>query len=552
MKPPRPPPRRRRLSESPPLRHNPAAIAGDFPPMNLIRAVSAIGSMTLLSRVFGFLRDILIANFLGAGAVADTFVVAFRFPNLFRRLFAEGAFAAAFVPMFSRQLESDGREAAKVFAEDAFSVLAVILAAFVIAVCLVMPWLMPYLAPGFNEVPGKMAMATEFSRIAFPYLFFISLVALQSGVLNAFGHFAAAAAAPVLLNITLIVALLGFAGDTEEGAGRALVWGVFAAGIVQFLWLVWHCRRADFPLRFRWPRLTDRVRTLGARIIPVVFGASLYQINLLIGTILATTISDGAVSYLYYADRVTQLPLGVVGIAVGTALLPMISRQLEAGETAAANDSQNRGAEFALLLTLPATVALILIPEPIIRVLFERGAFGEAATTATAAALMAYAIGLPAYVGIRVYTPGYFAREDTKTPVKIAALAMAVNVALNLILMRTMGHVGIALASSISAWLNVLLLAAVLARRGHYAIDRRLIRRGVGIFAASGLMGLALWAGMTRLGPWLVGPWQTQVGSLVLLVVGGFVVYLVAARLCGALSIDELRRVLRRGRAGPA
>lgn len=545
-------PHRRRLSDRRKWRHSVAAMSGDFPPMNLIRAVSAIGSMTMLSRVFGFLRDILIANFLGAGAVADAFVVAFRFPNLFRRLFAEGAFAAAFVPMFSRQLESEGRDAARAFAEDAMSALALILAAFVIVICLIMPWLMPYLAPGFDAVPGKMGMATEFSRIAFPYLFFISLVALQSGVLNAFGHFAAAAAAPVLLNITLIVALLGFAGGTEEGAGRALVWGVFAAGIVQFLWLVWHCRRAGFPLRFKWPRLSDRVRTLGARTLPVVFGASLYQINLLIGTILATTIADGAVSYLYYADRVTQLPLGVVGIAVGTALLPMIARQLESGDVAAANDSQNRGAEFALLLTLPATIALIIMPEPIIRVLFERGAFGDAATMATAAALVAYAIGLPAYVGIRVFTPGFFAREDTKTPVKIAALAIAINILLNIILMRSMGHVGIALASSISAWLNVALLAAVLAKRGHYEIDRRLLRRGLGIVFASAAMGSALWLGMRQLDPWLVGPWQTQVGSLALLVVGGFAVYVAAARICGALYFDELLSVLRRGRAGAA
>ncbi len=514
--------------------------------MNLFRAVSAIGSMTLLSRVFGFLRDILIANFLGAGAVADAFVVAFRFPNLFRRLFAEGAFAAAFVPMFSRQLESDGRDAAQRFAEDALSALAAVLLVFVIVICLAMPWLMPYLAPGFDEVPGKLELATEYSRIAFPYLFFISLVALQSGVLNAYGRFAAPAAAPVLLNLTLIAALLAFAGDTQESAGRALVWGVFAAGIVQFLWLVWHCRREDASLRFRWPRLTPRVRTLGARTLPVVFGASLYQINLLIGTILATTISDGAVSYLYYADRVTQLPLGVVGIAVGTALLPLIARQLEAGETKAANDAQNRGVEVSLLLTLPAAVALVVIAEPVIRVLFERGAFTDVATAATAAALVAYAVGLPAYVGIRVFTPGFFAREDTKTPVKIAALAMAVNIGLNLILMGPMGHVGIALASSISAWLNVVLLVAVLVRRGHYAADARVWRRGAAIVGACVMMGGALWLMAERLGPWLVGPATLQVGSLIVLIVVGKVVYFASARLFGAYSFGELKGLMRR------
>lgn len=515
--------------------------------MNLVRAISAIGSMTMLSRVFGFARDILIANFLGAGMVADAFVVAFRFPNLFRRLFAEGAFAAAFVPMFSRSLEGEGRETARAFAEQAFSALAVILFVFVAVFEVAMPWLMPYLAPGFDTVPGKMEMATTYSRIAFPYLFFISLVALQSGVLNAFGKFTAAAAAPVLLNITLIVAILGFGGSDAE-SGRALVWGVFAAGIVQFAWLAWHCHREGVTLRLRMPVLSEKVRVLGRRILPVVFGASLYQINLLIGTILATTISDGAVSYLYYADRVTQLPLGVVGIAVGTALLPMISRQLEAGDTETANTAQNRGIEIALLLTVPAALALIVIPEPIIQVLFERGAFDRAASEATALALMAYAIGLPAYVGIRVFTPGYFAREDTATPVRIAALAMLVNVGLNFALMGPLGHLGIALASSFSAWLNIALLIFVLARRGHYKADTRLLSRLLGIAGASVIMAAALWFAAAWAVPWLAGGIVEQVAALAGLVCGGLALYLLAARLFGVYSIAEIKGTLRRAR----
>ena len=516
--------------------------------MNLIRAVTAIGSMTMLSRVFGFARDILVANYLGAGAVADAFVVAFRFPNLFRRLFAEGAFAAAFVPLLSRSLESEGRDAAKRFADQGFSVLALILLTFVIVVEIAMPWLMPYLAPGFDAVPGKMEMATQYSRIAFPYLLFISLVSLQSGVLNALGKFTAAAAAPVLLNLTLIAALLGFGADgAPSEAGLALAWGVFAAGFVQFLWLVWHCRRAGFPVRFVRPRLTDKVRTLGRRILPVVFGASLYQVNLLIGTILATTISDGAVSYLYYADRITQLPLGVVGIAIGTALLPMISRQLEAGHEAEANNSQNRGIEFALLLTLPAALALMVLAEPIVAVLFERGAFGTEARDATATALFAYAIGLPAYVGIRVFTPGFFAREDTSTPVRIAALGIGVNIALNFALMGPLGHMGIALASSISAWLNVALLIAVLAKRGHYRGDLRLYRRLAGITAASALMAVVLWFAGAWATPWLYGGLVQQIAALAALVSGGMLVFAVAARLAGGIAVADIKRALKRG-----
>lgn len=515
--------------------------------MNLVRAVSAIGLMTMLSRIFGFARDILIANFLGAGAVADVFVVAFRFPNLFRRLFAEGAFAAAFVPMFSRAIESEGDVPAKRFAEQSLSVLAIILLIFVIIAEVTMPWLMPYLAPGFDAVPGKMEMATSFSRIAFPYLFFISLVSLLSGVLNAYGKFSAAAAAPVLLNITLIAALLGFGGSDVE-SGRALVWGVFAAGIAQFIWLLWHCRRAGVSLKIRAPKLTDKVRVLGRRILPVMFGASLYQINLLIGTILATTISDGAVSYLYYADRVTQLPLGVVGIAVGTALLPMISRQLESGNAEQANASQNRGLEIALLVTIPAALALIVIPGPIIAVLFERGAFDAAASDATAMALMAYAIGLPAYVGIRVFTPGFFAREDTATPVRIAALAMIINVVLNLVLMQSLGHVGIALASSLSAWINIALLVLVLARRGHYRADARLISRLLGIAGASVLMAGVLWLAAAWAVPWLSGSLLQQIVALTILIVGGLMVYTIAARLFGVYSIAEIKQTLRRAR----
>ncbi|MDP4796659.1 MAG: murein biosynthesis integral membrane protein MurJ [Rhodospirillales bacterium] len=512
--------------------------------MNLVRAISAIGSMTMLSRIFGFARDILIANFLGAGAVADAFVVAFRFPNLFRRLFAEGAFAAAFVPMFSKSIEGEGEGSAKQFAEEALSVLSLALLVFVVCAELAMPWLMPYLAPGFDAVPGKMEMTTEFSRIAFPYLLFISLVALQSGVLNAFGKFAAAAAAPVLLNITLIVALLAFGGNDEQ-SGRALVWGVFAAGIVQFLWMGWHCHRAGFHLQIRAPRLTEKVRILGRRILPVMFGASLYQINFLVGTILATTISDGAVSYLYYADRVTQLPLGVVGIAVGTALLPMISRQLESGNAERANASQNRGIEIALLLTVPAALALIVIPGPIIAVLFERGAFGKAASEATSQALMAYAIGLPAYVGIRVFTPGFYAREDTATPVRIAALSMLVNIAMNFLLMRHFAHVGIAMASSISAWLNIGLLVAVLAKRGHYRADARLLSRLFGIAGASIIMAAGLWYAAGWAEPWLVGRLWQQATSLTILIVAGVAVYAIASRLFGVYSIDEIKRMVR-------
>lgn len=514
--------------------------------MNLLKAITTVGGYTMLSRVFGFVRDILIAAILGAGSAADAFFVAFRFPNLFRRLFAEGAFAAAFVPIFSSVLEKDGRDKARAFAEQAFAVLFAVLALFVAAMELAMPWAMWVLAPGFGGVAGKMEMATEMSRIAFPYLLFISLVSLQSGVLNSLGRFAAAAAAPVLLNLVLIAAMLGFR-DRLETPGHVLSWGVFAAGAAQFLWLVWHCRTAGFPIRFRRPRLTGKVRLLGRRILPVVFGASLYQINLLIGAILATLVADGAVSYLYYADRVTQLPLGVVGVAVGTALLPALSRQLAAGDDAAAAHSQNRGLEFALLLTLPAAAALLVIALPIVSVLFERGAFGPAATRATADALMAYAVGLPAYVLIRVLTPGFFAREDTKTPVRIAAAAMFVNIVLNLILMRVWGHVGIALAASAAAWVNAAALAHVLMRRGQLVLDKRLRERGPRIVLASAGMALGLFAAERAVASACMGPCAVHIPALTALIAGGLALYGILAHVLGAARWADLKALRRRG-----
>jgi putative peptidoglycan lipid II flippase len=514
--------------------------------MSFLKAISTVGVYTLLSRIFGFIRDILIANFLGASSVADAFFVAFRFPNLFRRLFAEGAFAAAFVPIFATSLEKDGRNEALEFANQAFTVLAILLFLFVAFMEAVMPWAVLILAPGFEGIEGKIEMATDYSRIAFPYLLFISLVSLQSGVLNSVNRFGAAAAAPVLLNLTFISAMLVFPGDSAY-TGLVLSWSVSVAGVVQFVWLIYHCKREGFPICFVRPRLSSKVRVLGQRILPVVFGASLYQINLLIGTILASLVVDGAVSYLYYADRVTQLPLGVVGVAVGTALLPTLSRQLAAKDDGAAMKSQNRGLELALLLTLPATVALIAMPEPLIRVLFGRGAFDAHAVSATSAALVAYATGLPAYVLIKVLTPGFFAREDTRTPVRIAIFAMLANIIMNLLFMRYWGHVGIAFASSLSAWANALALGVVLKRRGELILDARLLRQSLRAFLASLGMGVVLYLCVHSYGNVLFDGSINQWVGMVVLVVGGFALYVALASLFGAVKLADLLRLLKHG-----
>lgn len=512
--------------------------------MALLRSIATIGGLTMVSRVFGFIRDILIANALGAGLVADAFFVAFKLPNLFRRLFAEGAFTAAFVPIFAGLLESRGRDEARAFAENTLAVLLWALLALLATMEIVMPWAMRLFAPGFVASPEKFDLTVLFARILFPYLLFISLVSLMAGVLNSFGRFAAAAATPIVLNLCLIAAIVWLAPFTPT-PGHALVWGVAVAGIVQFLWLLVNCGRSAMWLRIRPPRITAEVKTLLRRAFPVALGAGIYQVNLLIDTIIASLLPAGSVSFLFYADRVNQLPLGVVGVAVGTALLPLLSRQLRGGHTAAAHHSQNRALEFALLLTLPAAAALMVMSEPIITVLFQRGAFDMAEARATAQTLAAMAIGLPAYMLVKTLTPGYFARGDTATPVKIAAVAMVVNLIFNLILMRPLLYVGIALATAISAWVNAGLLAFVLHRRTALQIDTRLRRRVPRMVLASILMAGALAAIQWGLADWLAADTTRRVAALVTLVAAGLVVFAASAQLCGAAGWSDVRGMLR-------
>ncbi len=516
--------------------------------MRLLSAIATVGGYTLASRALGFVRDILIAAFLGAGPVADAFFVAFKLPNFFRRLFAEGAFSAAFVPLFTRVLTEDGADAARRFSERALSVLAAVLLVFCTAMQIAMPWAMYLFAPGFADDPAKFDLAVELARIAFPYLLFISLVSQLGGVLNALDRFAAAAAAPILLNLSLILCLIGLAPMLET-PGHALAWGVFAAGVVQFLWLIEACRRAGMVFRLPRPRLTPAVRRLVAKIVPGAIGAGVQQINLVIGVVLASLLPTGAVSYLYYADRVYQLPLGVIGIAVGTALLPLLSRQIREGDEAGGRESFNRALEFSLLLTLPAAAALMVMPGPIVALLFERGAFDARSTSATAAALAAFAAGLPAFVLVKVLAPGFFAREDVTTPVKIAGVSVAANIALSVLLLGPLQHVGLALATSAASWLNALLLAWLLRRRGQFAIDRRLRTRFPRIVLATLAMTAILFAGLEVLASMLAGTPLERGLAVVVLIVAGKTAYAAAAFALGAAEFSEIRGSLSRRKA---
>jgi len=514
--------------------------------MVLLSSIATVGGFTMVSRVLGFLRDILIAAVLGAGAGADVFFVAFKLPNLFRRLFAEGAFSMAFVPMFAGRLEEKGKAEAQVFAEAAFSVLLWTLLAFVIVIELAMPWIMVGFAPGFVADNAKFDLAVTLTRITFPYLLLISLVSLMAGVLNSLGRFAAAAATPILLNLCLIGAILGLA-RVAETPSHALAWGVAAAGVLQFIWLFMACGREGFRLRLVPPRLTSDVRTLIRRIVPVAIGAGVYQVNLVIDTIIASLLPTGSIAYLFYADRVNQLPLGVVGVAVGTALLPLLARQVRAGETKAALHSQNRALEFSLLLTLPAAAALMVIAEPLIRVLFERGQFGPVETSATAATLAVYAIGLPAYVLVKALAPGFFARGDTATPVKISVACLFLNLVLNLLLMGPFKHVGIAMATAASSWLNAGLLAYVLHLRGHLVLDPRFRGRLPRVVLASAVMAGLLVLALAPLDGGLNGSTAERIVALVLLVAGGMAAYGGLVLATGAARPGDLKSLYRGG-----
>jgi putative peptidoglycan lipid II flippase len=509
----------------------------------MLRAVATVGGFTTASRVLGFVRDVLIAQALGAGFEADAFFVALRIPNLFRRLLAEGAFNTAFVPLYTRAAVERGPQEAKRFAEDALALLASVLLAVILLALLAMPWLMALIAPGFIGAGEKYAAAVRFARLTCPYLLLIGLVSLYGGVLNAGGRFAHVAAAPMLLNLVLIAAL-AVAAPLWGHPGLLLSYAVTIAGICQFLWLVFAAARAGVRLALPRPRLTAPVRRLIQLMVPGLLGSGAMQINLLIGTMISS-LAPGAVSYLYYADRVYQLPLGVIGAAIGVVLLPELARQLRAGHGAAAAESLNRGIELALLITLPATVALLTIPHAVVGVLFERGAFGGEATAATAAALAAFATGLPAYVLAKALTPAFYAREDTATPFRYAILAMAANTGLSLALFKLIGFVGIALATSLAAWLDVALLTSRLVRSGFFAPDAGLRRRAPRMLAISITMGAALLAGADALAPALAGSALTKVAGLAALVAGAILLYFALALLARAIERDALIALLR-------
>jgi putative peptidoglycan lipid II flippase len=522
--------------------------------MNLLKATGTIGGLTLASRILGLLRDSLFARLVGAGFASDAFMVAFRLPNMFRALFAEGAFAAAFVPMFNQKAADPagrGMADAIAFAEAALSVLLPVLVAMTVLLE-VFAWPVTWgLSGGFKNISAQQfAFAVHLSRLTIPYLMLISLASLLGGILNSLHKFWVNAAAPILLNLTMIAAILLFHNADPLVTARNQAFAVSVSGALQLGWMGWAAHRAGVNLRPHLPRLTPEVKKLLALIWPAAAGAGAAQINLVISTALAASLLDhGSVTYIYMADRLNQLPLGLIGIALGTVLLPTISRLLGAGDEAGAMDTQNRGLELALLLSLPATAGLVFCGEPIAAALLGYGRYTAQDTHLTAQALAAFSIGLPSYILVKVLTPGFYARHDTATPMRFARISVGANLTLNLLLIVPLRHMGPPLATALSSTLNVAMLYITLRKRGHFAPDARLKRRAWRLALAALAMGGVMSAGQGLLTPYLHGAWFARFGAMAALVGAGTVVYAIATFAMGAFTRDDITLLTRRRRA---
>lgn len=509
--------------------------------IRLISGFFTVGFWTLASRILGFLREILLTALIGPGPVMDAFVAAFRLPNMFRRFFAEGAFNAAFVPMFSKRLEAD--ENPQGFAQDAFNLLALAVLALVGLALVFMPGLVWLTAEGFYG-DERFDLAVDYGYVVFPYILFMSLAALFSGVLNATGRFAAAAAAPVLLNIFACTALIAGA----LSGGEVIQWLISvipAAGIAQ-LALVWVAtERAGIRIRPGLPKLTPEMRRMVRIAVPAALAMGVTQVNLVVGQLVASK-TEKAVSWLFAADRLYQLPLGVVGIAIGIVLLPDLSRRLRAEDKEGARNAFSRAGEFMLLLTLPSTVAFLVIPNPLVSVLFERGQFTTEDTTATALAVAIYGIGLPAFMLQKLLQPLYFARENTRSPFHYAVVAMIVNAALAFGLFPVVGWIAPAIAASTAGWAMVVLLVFGARSMGEEArFDDRFKQRAGRIVLASIGMGVVLYAALQAFG-WTLGvPGWRYLALLVLMMVAA-TSYFGLGHLLGAFKLSEFKRALRR------
>lgn len=508
--------------------------------MNLIRSITTVGGYTIGSRLFGFVREILTASFLGAGPAADALVVAIKLPSFFRRLFAEGAFNASFVPLFAGLLATKGKEEARTFAEQILTMWVGVLFLLMLCVELFLPTLMPLLVPGFKSTPDRLYYAIEFSRITFPFIFFISLTALYSGILNSIDKFAIVASSPMIGNMVIIAIVMGFY-DKFFSSGYAFAWGIMACGILQWIWVWIPSLKEGMGLRFVWPRFDTNVRSFFKILAPAAFGSGVVQINLFVGAFIASWLPTGAISYLNYADRLNQLPLSVIGVAVSTALLPILSRQIRAEAWEKAQQIQGQALEFSMFLTMPAALALIFLAEPFVMMVFERGAFTVHDTEATALTLQALAVGLPAYVLIKVFSSSFFARQDTLTPVYTACAGIVVDIGLSLILMGTFHQIGIAFATAAAAWVNAIWLGYLLWRQGYLCFEDRLKKFASRMLLACGGTVILLKSFQFLLHPFLLKGELLRDLSVAGLISIGILGFLFLSHFMGALKFNDLK-----------
>ncbi|MFW5901884.1 MAG: murein biosynthesis integral membrane protein MurJ [Thermodesulfobacteriota bacterium] len=509
----------------------------------LTRAAGVISIATLASRVLGFLRDMVIAWLFGAGLVSDAFFVAFRIPNLLRRLFAEGSLSIAFVPVFTEYLTHQGRSEAFRMARSTLRVMAVLLVLLTLAGILAAPYLVKVIAPGFTG--DKFALTVTLTRIMFPYIFFICLVALAMGILNSLGHFAAPALAPVFLNVAIIGAALLLAPRLEQPVAGLAV-GVLAGGFLQMMLQIPFLIKKGFYFWRKAPLFHPGLGRIGRLMGPAVFGAAVYQINMLIGTLLASLLPGGSVSYLYYADRLVQFPLGLFGISMSVAILPSLSRQAAAGQFRELSDTFAYAMQLILFITLPAMTGLIVLREPIVALLFERGQFDAESTRMTAYALVFYSIGLWAFSSVRILVSTFYSLQDTVTPVKMASISIAANIILGILLMGPLSHGGLALATSMASVLNFALLAIILRKRLGDLNGKKIIESIAKSVVCAGIMGSVLYGFLTA----FPAPPGAPLTRLLPVVTGGVIsgagIYAVAAYALRCPELTELFRMLKK------
>ena len=514
--------------------------------MSLVKHVGTIGGLTMVSRIAGMARDMIFSRVLGANAVTDAWLQAFIIPNVFRRLFAEGAFSAAFVPMFSKRLHGEGGiDDARSFSDDVLSIFLPVLILLCAVMMLAMPGVLMLLGDG-NRDPANFAMEVDFARIMFPYILLVSMVTLFTGMLNSVSRFAPGASFPILLNLTLIAALLfgDYAMDewgwSVRQVGYSQAWAVTIGGMIQLAWLYYWTRVEGFRPKLLWPRITPEVKRLSIIALPAAIGGGAYQINTLVQLYFLNQLDSGSISYMNYADRLNQLPLGIIGIALSTAILPTLSRFVGAKNREGTDRIQSDAIELSMLLTIPAAVALAVCAIPFVTMIFQGGRFSIEQAALTGNVLAALVLGLPAYVLVKVLVPNFYARSDTRTPVYAAFISLAVFVLANLVFAKSYGVVGIAFASVIGAWINVAYLYAVLVRRGYYTIPLKLVGRIARQLVAAAAMGIALFYARDLLTGWYSAGLFARLGALSVLVGCSAIVYFGVAFAVGAIDRQRI------------